>query len=78
MNLQYLQGLLPRLPAGVSEVYFHPAAPHAKRLASSEAAPPEATDVEAAALFSTAFVSALEGQGIRPVTYAEAQQLAVQ
>ncbi len=78
MNLQYLQNLLPRIPAGVSEIYFHPAAPHAKRLACSETNPSEAKDVEAAALYDPAFSAELERQGIRPVTYAEAQQLAVQ
>jgi chitin disaccharide deacetylase len=76
MNLAYLKGLCARLPQGISEIYFHPAAPHARPLEASMQT--DARDVEAAALFSPELPNILKQQHLRLVTYSEAAAHSVQ
>jgi chitin disaccharide deacetylase len=61
--------LLPYLPDGVSEIYFHPAT--APTLAPAAAMPDYRHRDELAALLSPALKTRIEELGIRPVTYSE-------
>jgi chitin disaccharide deacetylase len=69
MTEDRLLRLLPHLPDGVSEIYFHPAAQRSPRLA---AAMPDYRHVEElAALLSPAVREAISAHGIDLVTYGE-------
>lgn len=69
MTEERLLRLIPRLPAGLSEVYFHPAAGRDALL--DRLMPDYAHEGELAALLSPALCSALAEAGIQRTTYAE-------
>lgn len=62
--------LIPHLPAGVSEIYFHPAA--ARDVLLDRLMPGYDHAGEMAALMSPALRAAVAAAGIQPVTYADA------
>ncbi len=69
MTEDRLLRLIPRLPAGLSEIYFHPAAGRDALL--DRLMPAYAHEGELAALISPAVMSAFVGAGIQRTTYAE-------
>jgi hopanoid biosynthesis associated protein HpnK len=69
MTEERLLRLIPRLPAGLSEIYFHPAAGRDALL--DRLMPGYDHEGEMAALLSPALRAAVADAGIRPTTYAE-------
>jgi chitin disaccharide deacetylase len=70
MTEERLLRLIPRLPAGLSEIYFHPAAGRDALL--DRLMPGYDHEGEMAALLSPALRAAVTAAGIRQTTYAEA------
>ncbi|MGA8382360.1 MAG: hopanoid biosynthesis-associated protein HpnK, partial [Stellaceae bacterium] len=69
MTEERVQHLLPHLPEGLSEIYFHPATERTPALAA--AMPDYRHRDELAALLSPALKARIEELGIRRVTYSE-------
>ncbi len=69
MTEERVQHLLPHLPEGLSEIYFHPATERTPALAA--AMPDYRHRDELAALLSPALKARIEALGIRRVTYSE-------
>jgi hopanoid biosynthesis associated protein HpnK len=69
MTEERVQHLLPHLPEGLSEIYFHPATE--RTLALAAAMPDYRHRDELAALLSPALRARIEELGIRRVTYSE-------
>lgn len=65
LSERYLLGVIERLPEGVTEIYFHPAADLGR------GAPPRSAQAEVELLTSPRIRQALERRGVRPITYRE-------
>lgn len=67
MTLDRLLRLIPNLPPGLNEIYFHPAARRDNRLA--RLMPDYEHEAELAALLNPAVRAALDAAGVEPTTY---------
>lgn len=69
MNLELVLGFLRNLPAGITEIYFHPASRHDSEL--DRAAKNYRYQEELAALTSPALRQALEASGIQCISFSD-------